>query len=161
MSDDYLKIIPTAPEHVPPKSRHQLALTLLETFLPDGEEFEAQVYDKTEFIDQGENIEAVICPSCTKRSTLDHSTDDNPIVTWWYDLAESMEDADVTKIITEMPCCRQRVRLMDIEFDWPAGFARFELNVMNPNVRGNLTIPQLEQLETILGCPLKQVRAHY
>jgi hypothetical protein len=50
---------------------------------------------------------------------------------------------------------------MDIEFDWPAGFARFELNVMNPNVKDNLTKTQLLQLEEILGCPLKQVRAHY
>ena len=161
MSDDYLKIIPTSPDHVPPKRTHKRAVALLESFFPEGEEFESEVYDKTEFIDQGENIEAAICPNCKKRLNLDHSNEDDPIVAWWYGLSETMEDADLTSITTKMPCCGQIACLMDIEFDWPAGFARFELNVMNPNVKDNLTKTQLLQLEEILGCPLKQVRAHY
>ncbi len=134
---------------------------MLESFFPEGEEFESEVYDKTEFIDQGENIEAVICPSCQKRLNLDHFNEDDSIGAWWYGLSESMEEADLTSITTKMPCCGQTVNLMDIAFDWPAGFARFELNVMNPNVKDNLTKTQLLQLEEILGCPLKQVRAHY
>jgi uncharacterized protein YbaR (Trm112 family) len=161
MSDDYLKIIPASPDHVPPKRTHKQAMTLLESFFPEGEEFQAEIYDTIEFIDQGENIEAVICPTCKNRLEMHHFTEGDPIVAWWYDLAESMEDIDVTSVTTKMPCCGQVARLMDIEFDWPAGFARFELNVMNPNVSDNLTQTQLQELEEILGCPLKQVRVHY
>ncbi len=58
-----------------------------------------------------------------------------------------MEDADLTSITTEMPCCGQNACLMDIEFDWPAGFARFELSVMNPNVKDNLTKAQSYNLK--------------
>lgn len=134
---------------------------MLESFFPEGEEFDSEVYDKTEFIDQGENFEAVICSSCKKRLNLDHLSEDDPIVAWWYGLSDSMEGADLTSITTKMPCCGRVARLMDFEFDWPAGFARFEMNVMNPNVKDNLTKTQLLQLEEILGCPLKQVRAHY
>ena len=161
MSDDYLKIIPTSPDHVPPSRTHKHALTLLESFFPEGEDFQAEIYDEIEFIDQGENIGAVFCPSCKKRLEMNHFTEGDPIVAWWYDLAETMEDTAVTAIEIKMPCCGQVARLMDIEFDWPAGFARFELNVMNPNVGDNLTESQLHELEKILGCRLKQVRAHY
>jgi hypothetical protein len=161
MSDDYLKIIPASPDHVPPKRTHLYALTLLEAFFPEGEDFQVGIYDGIEFIDQGENIEAVICPACMKRLEMNHFTEGDPIVAWWYDLSETMENTAVTSITTKMPCCGRVVRLTELEFDWPAGFARFELNVMNPNVAENLTQSQLHELEQILGCQLRQVRAHY
>lgn len=136
-------------------------MTLLGSFFPEGEDFQAEIYDEIEFIDQGENIEAVICPACEKRLEMDHFTEGDPIVAWWYDLSEVMEEAAVASITTKMPCCGQVVRMMDLEFDWPAGFARFELSVMNPNEADNLTELQLHELEQILDCQLRQVRAHY
>jgi uncharacterized protein YbaR (Trm112 family) len=161
MSDDYLKIIPTSPDLVPPKRTHKKALALLESLFPDGEEFQAETYDEVEFIDQGENIEAVICPACKKRLVLDHFTEGDSIVEWWYELSDAMGETAVDAVSTKMPCCGRIVRALDLEFDWPAGFARFELNVMNPNVAENLTESQLRELEQILGCPLRQIRAHY
>ncbi|MCA9178809.1 MAG: hypothetical protein KDB14_30310 [Planctomycetales bacterium] len=161
MSDDYLKIIPTSAECVPPKRTHRSALVLLRTFFPEGEDFQVEIYDEIEFIDQGENIEAVICPACKQRLEMEHFTEGDPIVAWWYELSEAMDGTAVTAITTRMPCCGRVVRMMDLEFDWPAGFARFELNVMNPNVAENLTESQLRELEQILGCRLRQVRAHY
>jgi hypothetical protein len=56
MSDDYLKIIPTSPDHVPPSRTHKHALTLLELFLPEGEDFQAEIYDEIEFIDQAKEL---------------------------------------------------------------------------------------------------------
>ncbi len=78
-TDDYLKIIPTSPNHVPREADSQARRCVARVVLPDGEEFESEVYDKTEFIDQGENIEAVICPSCKKRLNLDHFNEDDPM----------------------------------------------------------------------------------
>jgi hypothetical protein len=119
------------------------------------------VYDRIQFIDQGENIEAVVCPACKKRSHLEHFKENDPVVAWWYDLSDAMCETDVETLTTGMPCCGAKVRIMELEFDWPAGFARFELSVMNPNSGDNLTETQIGDLEQILGCPLRQVRSHY
>lgn len=60
-----------------------------------------------------------------------------------------------------MPCCSQSVAATALTFDWPAGFAKFELWMMDPNIAENLDDDQLEKLESVLGCELMQVRAHY
>lgn len=161
MSDDYLKIIPTSPDQVPPKKAHKPAVSLLKSFFPDGEECQAEVYEAIEFIDQGENIEAVICPACRKRSELDHLSEDDPVVAWWCELSDAICESALETLSTTMSCCGRDVRVMDLEFDWPAGIARFELSVMNPDSTENLTASQLGELETILGCGLRQIRAHY
>ena len=157
MSDDYLKIMPTSPNHVPPEGTHQRALKLLKSLFPEAEDLQAEIYH------EGDNFEVFNCPSCKKRLIIPHSPIDDPIAAWWWDLADLMEDAAETSVTTKMPCCGQVARLqvtqlMAIEFEWPVGFARFELNVMNPNVGVSLTKAQLEELEEILGCPLEQMR---
>ena len=161
MSDDYLKIIPSSTDFVPAKKTHKAAIALLESFFPDGEEFAVEVYDDVEFIDQGENLEAVICPACHKRLNLDHSSEEDPNVAWWNELSEAFGEQPLGELMTRMSCCQKEVRVIDLDFDWPAGCARFELSVMNPNVTENLDESQLLQIEKILGCPLQQVRAHY
>ena len=138
-----------------------LAIARLESFFPDGEEFEAEVHDQIEFIDPGEIIDAVICPACNKHLNLDPVAENDPVAAWWYELADAMSESPVETVTTRMPCCGRIARVLDLEFDWPAGFAKFELSVMNPNSADNLAAWQLLELEMVLGCPLKQVRAHY
>lgn len=161
MSDDYLKIIPADARHIPPAERHARAIQHLEHLFPDGEECTVEIYDAVQFIDQGENIEAVICPACGARTQIDHFSEDDPGLQWWYELGDRMEQDPAEAIVTTMPCCRADAQLLDLEFDWPAGFARFELNIRNPNVSENLSAAQVAEMEAILGCKLKQVRAHY
>jgi hypothetical protein len=152
MSDDYLKIIPVDVHHVPPGDRHAKAVEYLEHLFPEGEDCAVEVYDAVQFIDQGQILEAVICPACDTRLEIEE---------WWYDLGERMEQEPAETIVTTLPCCSASVRLLDLEFDWPAGFARFELSIRNPNVAENLPASKLAELEAILGCRLRQVRAHY
>jgi hypothetical protein len=64
MSDDYIKLIPTDTSYVPSKPLRIEAIRLLEQMLPEGEECEAEVYDRVTFIDQGENLSIIVCPSC-------------------------------------------------------------------------------------------------
>lgn len=161
MSDDYLKIIPADTHHVPPVERHIKAVEYLKDLLPGGEECTVDVYDTVQFIDQGGNMEAIICPACGARHEIDHSSDEDPVLQWWCTLGDQMELRPAESIVTTTSCCRAQVRLIDLEFDWPAGFARFELSIRNPNISENLATPQLAELETILGCALRQVRAHY
>jgi len=161
MSDDYLKIIPADPHHVPPAECHARAVAYIEKLFPQGEECAADVYDAVQFIDQGENLEAVICPACGARTKIDFFSDRDAGLQWWYELGEEIEQTSAESIVTAIPCCHTSVRLVDLEFDWPAGFARFEVSIRNPNVAENLSVEQLAELEAVLGCKLRQVRAHY
>lgn len=161
MSDDVLKIIPHDPEFVPEASTYDQAVALLGEILPDGEMCEAKAFDRLEFIDPGANLEAVVCPACGVRLELDPFTEEDPGMAWWYNMQDSMQDSSVESVATALPCCRTVVPFKTLQFDWPAGFARFELSIWNPGIARNLNDEELGELETIFGCKLKQVRAHY
>jgi hypothetical protein len=72
-----------------------------------------------------------------------------------------MQATAMEALQTRMPCCHATVPLTTLEFDWPAGFARFELRIWNPNVARDLDQGQLARLEAVLGCRLRQIRSHY
>ena len=54
------------------------------------------------------------------------------------------------------PCCRAPSTLNDLDYEWPAGFARFVLEASNPNV-SELPGQQVRALSRILGCKLRQI----
>jgi hypothetical protein len=60
-----------------------------------------------------------------------------------------------------MPCCDAVVPFTALTFDWPAGFARFRLSIDNPQVAYPVADKLVGELESILGCSLKQVWALY
>jgi len=161
------KLIPEDREFVPDTSTHQQAIRKLEEFAPEGEEAEVRIRPHLEFIDQGENLEAILCPSCGRRLEIDYFSEMDPIGEWWRQAnieADVHRGEDVFELNPDavccMPCCQARVKFIDLEFDWPGGFATFELTVSNPQVE-TLTRAQLQELEDILGCRLKLIRAYY
>lgn len=161
MSEDYLKIVPIESDFVPPEASHEAAIQLLEEFFPEGEKCEAEVYDEIQFIDQGENLEAVRCSACGVVTAIDFFSEEDPGSTFWLAASEKLDGANISDVEVHMLCCQRTVPFTSLTFEWPAAFARFELNVHNPNVGENLSESQLSQLEDILGCKLTQVRAHY
>jgi hypothetical protein len=163
MSDHVLSIIPIDQNYIPNAAAQQIAVALLQEMLPDGEMCEAKAYDRLQFIDQGENCEAVLCPSCGKRFPIDFLTEDDPGTTWWYEVTDAIsKTSPIDQLRTTMPCCGAQLPFTSLKFDWPAGFARFCLSIWNPNVDdGLLTEAQLARIELILGCKLAQIRAHY
>jgi hypothetical protein len=163
MSDDVLKIIPTEVGCRPSRTSADEAVILLRELRPDGDMCEARFYDRVTFIDQGENIEAVICPGCGRRLELHFLAADDPNVEWWRSVSafDDDVDVDVAEYSIEMPCCNSQVSFAALRFEWPAGFACFELAIWNPNVGENLSREELGRLEQALGCALTQVRAHY
>jgi hypothetical protein len=158
MSDDYIKLIPTDPAYVPPKHLQEKAIRLLEEMLPEGEECEAEVYERLMFIDQGENLSVIFCPSC--REALQFH-DDEAVREWWHSVDDEVQDQGAEGVTVTMPCCQKRVLLTELTFDWPAGFARFELSAMNPSISHDLPLEQVAELENVLKCKLKQIWAHY
>lgn len=161
MSDDVLKIIPKNPDYVPSDQSQVEAVAALEKLLPDGEMCNAEVYQDMNFIDCGENLESVICPECGAKTEIDYFAEEDPGLEWWYHLNDLMEDNPVPAIEVAMPCCGKKIQFMDVKFNWPCGFARFELSIYNPNISENLSKSELQRFEIILGCELIQVRAHY
>jgi hypothetical protein len=68
----------------------------------------------------------------------------------------------IAEVQVAMACCGRTVPFTSLAFDWPAGFAHFELCVWNPRIDDNLlTLVDLENLQSVLNCELKQVRTHY
>ena len=66
MSDDYLIFIPVDQDHVPPVPRREAAVEFLQALLPNAEEITGRVSEELEFVDCGENLERIQCPSCSK-----------------------------------------------------------------------------------------------
>lgn len=162
MSSDYLKLVPANPHYVPASVAQERAVAALEALLPEGSECETQDFGRVSFIDQGENLEAVLCPACSTRLPLyDDSPDASANQDWWCRIIDEVENGDTEGITVTMPCCSRSVPLTSLQFDWPAAFARFELSILDPGVGENLSKEQLAEFEKILGCELRQVRAHY
>ena len=56
--------------------------------------------------------------------------------------------------------CGTAVSLNDLRYEWPAGFAKFVLEAMNPNVM-DLPDEGFAELSRDLGTPLRKIWAHY
>jgi hypothetical protein len=150
MSDNYLRLIPEEPEFVPdPKASVQAVLTL-QSLAPLAEEIKASITETIRFINQGSNFEKVLCPKCGAE-----------LNEWWKkEMNKAWKDC-FANLLTNTPCCGTTLSLNDLEYQWPAGFSRYVLEARNPSLGRGLEPAQVAQLESILGCRLRQVLAHY
>lgn len=57
------------------------------------------------------------------------------------------------------PCCDAATSLNELDYVSPAGFGRFVLEALNPNVE-SLTPSQDHQLAALLGRPLRKIWMH-
>jgi hypothetical protein len=149
MSDDFLRLIPTDPQCTADGPQLREASALLAGFLPQAQEVTFEIKEEVSFIDPGQNLERIFCPNCG------HQID----MGWWADRMDAAYETRFSDLSVEMPCCGAFVSLNDLQYDWPAGFARFVLEARNPRER--LDEEQLRSLEAILGCPLRLILAHY
>lgn len=162
MSDNYLKLIPADSYFVPDESTHQEAITLLEALTPDGEEVEVEIYEQLTFIDQGQNLEAIICPSCNTVLNQDHySEDETDCEKIFHEIDNQSEGGVLESGFIKMPCCSTMVKTIDLKFNWPAGFSKFELSALNPEIERPLNKDHTKALSEILGCELIEIWAHY
>lgn len=155
MSDNYLRLIATEPSWQPTKTAAQRAVEVVSSLAPGADSVEAEFLDAVTFIDQGANLERVLCPGCQGELDLD----------WWSEeMSRSgsgeLGDSTFTNLTVSTPCCAVSTSLNELVYEWPAGFARFEVAVLNPQ-RGWLEPDELNRVADTLGHPLKQVMAHY
>ena len=148
MSDTILRIIPTNPTFIPTALNQHEANVILIACFPD-KQIEFTTTEDVKFIDQGENFEKVSCNLCKREIGTE---------AWQLAMDSAFEHRfeDLTFI---SPCCHSRVSLNDLEYEWPAGFAKFLIAVNNPN--DEITQNDLHQLEEVLGSSLRIIWAHY
>jgi hypothetical protein len=154
MSDNVLSVIPADLDWQPTSEAADAAMAVLQRLAPqlDGfvtTEYRTTWHEQVAAVDCGGNLERIECPACQNAIDVD----------WWADLLEERFETGFTNLTVTVPCCGAEVSLNDLRYDWPCGFARFELEAWNPN-RDWLTADELAQLAAALGCDVRQVLAH-
>lgn len=154
MSDDILSVIPADPTWQPDPAaadRTEVIVAELAPGVPDGVDVEIEVtwYDTITLISCGENLEKIGCPHCG--GSIDTE--------WWAELIDGRGEDGFETLAVEVPCCGAATSLDTLDYDWPCGFARFEIAVWNPE-RAWFGDEELERLGAALGHPVRQVRAH-
>jgi hypothetical protein len=122
---------------------------LLMTLVPDSEVV-AKRSDEVQFFDPGENFERVLCPNCR--------TD---VTSSWPSAMDHAAPTRFSDLRFETPCCGMATDLNQLVYEWPAGFARFVLEVSGFNVGQFLTEEQFESVAQSLGCRVRQILCRY
>ena len=150
MSDTFLRLIPTRPEFVPSNESSEAAAGKLRELMPNADRIEVIRFEEIQFVDQGGNFERVLCPECGADVTERFSE--------WMETAfrSGFKMRNVS-----LPCCGKDADLNDLDWQWPAGFATFMLEAMNPQLPGWLPDDDRRDLEAILGCDIRQIYSHY
>jgi hypothetical protein len=154
MSDFYASVIPTDATWQPSPEAANGAEAYVRRVFPDldgvRQDVSVEFYDRITAVDAGENLERITCPRCGSDIPVD----------WYSDLLEAtgggFDDLNVA-----VPCCGVPVPLDTLVFDWPCGFARFEIAVANPaRAQCQFHPDELAQLAIILGHPVRQILTH-
>lgn len=148
MSSDILKLIPSSPEYVPDEGAQRHIYDLFASCVPRAI-VHSEVTEEVRFIDQGANWERVVCPACGAEIDTE----------WWQKSMDIAYQTKFTALLVDTPCCGKRYSLNDLCYEWPAGFARFVIEVHNLGM--DINDNMVYSLEQILGCKLRKIWAHY
>jgi hypothetical protein len=149
MSNSVLKIFPVDPLCRPTSMiPGTLAQSIRDIFQP---ECRISIIDQDDpfFVDQGENFERVVCPLCSKEMEI----------SWWNEAMDRSSRSKFRDLMIIAPCCESRVSLNDLEYEWPAGFASFVIEIQDP--RDDIQRDEMVALEEIIGCKLRKIWAYY
>jgi hypothetical protein len=134
---------------VPTASAREDAADYLRQLVPFAEDITWRVTRDVQFVDCGENFEVVRCPRCHV-----------DLGEWWSMAMEAGHEQRFTDLRVTTPCCRLRTSLNQLDYAWPAGFARCVLEVFEPGVAA-LERHSIEALQHRLGCAIRVIWAHY
>jgi len=151
MSDSYLKIIPTQPDYMPSQQAQERLPDLLKALVPRAENVDVVAHDEVGFVDQGENFDSVACPHCKQALDME----------WWQDAMGAASEKGFSDLAVHLPCCRTNISLNDLDYRMPAGFARFVIEVRNPERDDVLDAHAIAELRDVIGAPIRQIFARY
>jgi hypothetical protein len=145
MSDTYLRYVPRTPSFAPDGTAASKAEEFARRAIA-AESVGSRLSTSIEFVDAGENWEGVRCSKC--------GADAEP---WWGDAMSSAAENDFKDLTVRAGCCNTRVGLDELHYGWPVAFGRFVLEAANPTMCG-LSEKQLNELGSLLGCPVREVK---
>jgi hypothetical protein len=160
MSTSIIWLLPTDPEYVPDALAQERAVELLKPLLlapSSGSEISARVTEQIEFLDPGpENFERIVCPVCSVELPID----------WWGKEMDRAYEKQFTDLRVTTPCCNNESSLNELNYEWPAGFARFAIELYEPFVLDPQGVWQMVELsddtvgtlQETLGCELRVIR---
>lgn len=148
MGTTILKIIPTNPYFVPDSTNQNLAATLLKN-LYNPNEIVLNTFDDIQFVDQGSNFDDVRCNYC---GTIINIED-------WQQAMDISFENKFTDLLFITPCCSKQSSLNELIYNMPAGFSKFEINVIDPE--NPLNDDNLKELAVILKTSLRIIWARY
>lgn len=139
MSDNFLRLMPEEPEFEPSDETAEMARRTLATMIPIAASIEIHRFPEVCFIDAGSNFERVLCPHCGQEVTSS-----------WPAWIDECYKSQFTRRMIVWPCCGQESDLNKLLYEWPSGFAKFVLKVMNPDPADWLAVDFQTRLEGIL-----------
>lgn len=143
MSLTFAQLIPTDPLHMPtPKQRKAIAALLEATLAPLDISYALKATKTPRLIDAGKNFDGVYCPHCNQELEL----------AWWQQALDSARQTQFLDLATQTPCCGYRCSLNDLTYDWPQGFARF--NIILNDIPVMLVSELTTQIAALVTCPL-------
>lgn len=149
MSAHFLRLISKDPFYLPSPFPQGEVQALLKSTFPIADEIRIIISDEVTFVDPGTNLERVVCPVCQSALSMD----------WWSRTMDYVyEQSRFTNLTVIVPCCQATTTLNDLQYEWPAGFARFVLAIRTPNAELDQAI--LDRFEQLLGCDLRVIWAH-
>lgn len=149
MSENILRIIPTAPGFRPANDAARALVDRVRQIAPDARDVEIVDSSDVTFVDAGTNFETVSCSVCGVNLDLD----------WWGEQMSVAWDTRFEELDVVTPCCNSTCSLNDLDYHWPQGFARWYVTVHDPN-RGPLNQSELDSLRSALGHELRVIWTH-
>lgn len=144
MSDYIIKIIPLNPYvHIDIPKVQQAVGFLKMSF----EDVSVATHETPVFVDCGENLEKIICPSCGAEMDFD----------WWQESMSAAYAKDFESLKIETPCCHRVSSLNDLEYHFPCGFACVEIDIFNPVAEPDEEC--LTAVQALLGEKLRVIRS--
>ena len=155
MSDNWIRLIPTSATWEPEAAAAEAATAYVASLFAapgdSADEVVHEFYGQVAFIDSGVNTASSTCRACGRVTGVD----------WILEVIDARSN-DLRDLKVTLPCCGVAANLNELDYDWPMGFALFEIGVLN-GTRGRyeLDATELEQTGAILGHPVRQVLAPY
>jgi hypothetical protein len=153
MSDDVLSVIPTDPRWQPTREAGEQAAAIASRLALREDDLDVEVdvewHETVAVVDCGQNLERITCGRCNAEIGTD----------WWGDLLEERFETGFDDLVVRLPCCGAESSLNDLDYNWPCGFAKFEIALWNPGLDW-FADDELTLLAETLGHPVRQIRAH-
>lgn len=160
-----LTIVPVDMHFMPSQEIAQSALDHLFKLFPYAEEYVCKPSEVVRFISPQLFAFEVSCPVCGIKTVRGKSRDE-PGRQWFFKI-DRLDNEAVESIQTTLPACGHTVPFTALQFDSPAGFAKFALTARFNYFDDHLMADEfqqseeLESLRQLLGTPLKAVRTYF